>query len=415
MAKSDTASVFVLKFPAGIDNRSREHSLEEGAARTIVNLDVTRDGGVRCRDGARLVVAGDCHSMFAHPNGRYALLARDGFLCRMDADESLTALVAVMGPVAYADLNDEIYWSDGASAGRVTADGEASIWGLATPPSPAIATVDGYGMPAGTYLVAMTAEHVATGLESGAAEPSTVVLTGTSGLSVTAPGASANFRFRVYLASIYGGQDELRWVTTLDPGATTVLSSAEPDGPRLQSLLAVKPYPSTHLAAFKGRLWGASGSVVWHTSERSPHWLFPADSYYPFESSVRMLGAAEDGLYVGLADRIYYLQGANPREMTQRMVSSIGAVDGGGQALPADVFAGQGGFPSRQCSWWDVEGTLCIGKPGGVVVHPNGERYSAGVATISSSCYRAREGLRQWVSVLRADDPIDGALQAVDC
>lgn len=407
------APVMALKFPAGTDNRSREYALAEGAARALVNLDVTRDGGLRCRDGLRQVTTGDCHSLFAPPRGRFALLVRNGALYRLDSDESLTALLFVAGSVCYAELNDEIFWSDGSTVGRVLADGSLGNWGLATPSHPLLEAVSGYGLPAGHYSVAMTAVQTATGLESGAAEPASLMLLASSGIQVTVPAASAGFQFRLYLTPPNGESGELHHVATVDPGTTTVLATQTPDGPRLPSLLAVKPYPATRLVAYKGRLWAASGSVVWHTSERSPHWLFPMTGFTYFESAIHMLGVAEDGIYVGLADRVYYLQGTQPGDMTLRLVSRVGAVAGGGEPLPTDVFGGDGP-PARQCAWWDTEGFLCIGKPGGVIIRPNGDRYSAGAATTAASGYRAHNGLRQWVSVLRAESALSGALQAVD-
>lgn len=407
-------AVATLKFPLGTDNRSREYEMPDGAARALVNLDVTRAGGLRCRDGMRRVATGDCHSLFVHPNGNYALLVRDGSLCRLAVDETLTALTSVAGPVVYAELNGEVFWSDGSGVGRVQVDGTLAPWGLATPAVPPLTVVSGGALPAATYHVAMTALHVATGIESGAAEPTTVTLTAAGNILATAPAASASFKFNFYLTPPNGESGELRRVATVDPGASVTLATVTPNGPRLQSLLAVKPYPSTRLLTYRGRLWGASGDTVWYTSERSPHWLFPATGFYSFESAVRMLGAAEDGVYVGLADRIYYLQGGHPGEMTQRLVSTLGATAGGGEPLPADAFVAQGAFPSHQAHWWDVEGVLCIGKPGGVIVRPNGDRYSAGSVTQAASGYRARHGLRQWLSVLRADDPITGPLQASD-
>lgn len=413
MAGLPPTTTATLRFPAGVDNRSREYGLAEGAAREIVNLDVTKGGGLRCRNGLRHVTAGDCHSLFSHPTGNYALLVRDGSLCRLAVDETLTVLTSVAGPVVYAELNGDIFWSDGSGIGRVQSDGTPAPWGLATPAPPPLAVTEG-GMPAGPYQVAMTAVHVASGLESGAAEPATITLSAPGGILATAPSASASFRFRFYLTPPSGESGELHLAATVDPGTTATLAISTPDGPRLQSLLAVKPFPSTRLLTFKGRLWGASGTVVWYTSERSPHWLFPATGFYSFESPVRMLGAAEDGVYVGLSDRTYYLQGGHPGEMTQRLVSTVGAVAGGGEPLPTDVFAGQSGFPTRQCAWWDVEGVLCIGKPGGVIVRPHGDRFSAGIAATTASGYHARDGLRQWVSILRSDDPITGPMQATD-
>lgn len=407
-------SIATLKFPNGVDNRSREHSLPEGAARQIINLDVTRDGGLLCRNGVRQVNSAECHSIFAHPSGSYALLVINGSLCRMSVDETLTVLASVAGPVTYAEMNGDIFWSDGDTVGRVTATGDLAPWGLETPAVPPLTVVSGGALPAATYHVAMTALHVATGLESGAAEPTTVTLTTTGSLLATAPSASPSFNFRFYLTPPNGESGELRRVATVAPGESVPLATITSEGPPLKSLLAVKPYPATRLLPYRGRLWGASGSAVWYTSERSPHWLFPATGFYSFESVVRMLGAAEDGVYVGLADRTYYLQGAHPGEMTQRLVSTVGAFAGGGESLPTDAFPGQAGFPTRQCAWWDVEGFLCVGKPGGVIVRPHGGRFSAGTTGKVASGYHARDGLRQWVSILSADNPITGPMQATD-
>lgn len=408
------ATTATVKFPLGIDNRSREYELPDGTARDLVNVDVTRAGGLRVRDGIRKVASGEFHSLFTPPSGHSLLLVRNGVLCRMDAEETFSSLANVAGSVVYAALNGEVFWSDGSSVGRVRADGTAAPWGLATPAVPPLTVASGGALPAAIYRIAMTAVHVETGIESGAAEPTTITLTEAGNILVTAPAALPSFQFCLYLTPPNGESGELRRVATVDPGATVTLATTTPDGPRLQSLLAVKPYPSTRLLAYKGRLWGAQESVVWYTSEFSPHWCFPATGFFAFESPVLMLGAAEDGLYVGLADRTYYLQGTHPGDMTQRLVSTVGATAGGGEPLPPDVFAGQGGFPSRQCAWWDIEGVSCVGKPGGVIVRPNGDRYSAGTAQASASAYHARYGIRRWVSVLTASQPLAGPLQAVD-
>jgi hypothetical protein len=142
--------------------------------------------------------------------------------------------------------------------------------------------------------------------------------------------------------------------------------------------------------------------------------VVPDVGYYPFESTVTMVGAAEDGVYVGLVDRVYFLQGNDPAQMTRRPVSSIGALPGGGQELPVDVFLGQNSFPSRQCYWWDVEGVFCVGKPGGIIVRPHHDRYAAGAASAGVGCSRVYQGLRQVVSVLSHSDPLVTGWTAVD-
>lgn len=411
MVEAATNFTFTLKFPAGIDNRSREHSLSEGAARVLDNVDVTRDGGLRCRDGLRQVSATACHSLFSHPRGLYLLLVKAGVLGRIDQMETWTALTNVSGPVAYAILDDEVYWSDGFTVGRIRADGSLAPWGLATPAPPTPVVVTGGSLAAGDYQITMTAVH-STGLESGAGEPVTVTLLTIGSIQVTAP-ISSSYTFNLYATPLYGESHELRYIATMASGATMTLASLS-SGKRLDSLLAVKPLPAQCLCTHKGRLWAASDKVVWFTSEKSPHWLFPAFSYYTFESTVTMLGAAEDGVYVGLADRVYYLQGDDPLKMTRRLVSTFGAVPGGGQEIPIDLFLGQSSFPSRQCAWFAPEGMLSIGKPGGIIMRPHADRYAAGETESGYIAYRTVQGVRQLVSTLGSTEAIVGNWQAVD-
>lgn len=386
-----------LKFPQGIDNRSREYAVSQDALRVCDNLDVTRDGGLLSRKGMRSVAAGDCHSIFAHPGQRFALVVIDGQLSRMDSDETITALVEVVGTVAYAIFNDDVYWTDGKSVGRVLASGELGVWGMNSPPSPLVTVLANGGLHAGTYQVAMTAIH-SSGIESGASEPVVVTLAEGEGLSVTTPAASG-VQFAIYRTTANGGKDELRQAFLANP-ATAVALGIGSLGKHLETLYVVKPIPGQCIAHHKGRLWVASGNVVWFTDAKSPHWLRPEQGYYQFESRVSMLGAAEDGLYVGLYDRVYFLQGTDPEKMTQRPVSSVGAVPGSATEIPYDVFLGDSGFPTRQCAWWDREGFLCIGKPGGILIRPTKPRYSAGESAGGSMTYRADSGLRQLVTAL---------------
>lgn len=400
----------VLKFQAGQDNRNREYELPEGTARELNNLDVTKSGGVCCRLGTRLVFAGDVHSLYAPPQHSFLLLVKDNVLSCLDTQNILTELTTVEGPVVYAMLNDVIFWSDGASRGQILADGTLGIWGLPSPPLPSVVATTGGSLGAGIYQVTMTAIHVATGLESGANEPVSIDVVENGMLSITTPSASVDFMFSLYLTPPFGERHELRRVALLAP-SITVNISVPSFGKLLSSLLAVSPYPAQRLVVYKGRIWGAIDKTIWVTSEQSPHWLFPATGFLQYESKILMLGTTEDGIYVGLYDRVYFLQGNDLQTMTQRIVSYNGAL--GGSELPTTAF--QTVEPlARQCCWWDKVGIFCIGKPNGMVVMPNQSLYSAGEATTGVSCYREIEGIKQVISVLSSNSLITGALQATD-
>ena len=399
----------VFSFPHGIDNRDRETAVPPTALRGCDNLDVTRDGGLLSRKGTRLVSAGDCHSLWTHPSHRFLLLVKDGQLSRVDPDETCVALAPTVGNVSYALMNDDVFWTDGSSIGQVTAKGETGVWGMPSPPLPLVTATGVGGLAAGIYQVAMSAV-APNGLESGVSGTVRIEVAEGGGIEVTTPNATG-VAFAFYRTPVNGASEELRFYGQYPPGQTALLGVGNL-GKRLESLYAVRPLPGQCLMAHKGRLWGASGKVVWFTSERSPHWLFPSVGYYQFESEVAVVGATEDGLFVGLYDRVYYLQGADPYQMTQRPVSSVGAVKGSGLEIPYDLFVGQNSFPSRQCAWWDTEGFLCVGKPGGIVMRPTQDRYSAGLATHGVMAYRRHEGMRQLVTGLSVQD--GGGLHATD-
>lgn len=399
-------SPIVLKFPAGLDNRSRETALPEGTLRDCVNMDVTREGTLLTRKGLRLLTAGDFHSFYSPPHGRFALVVKDGNLCRWDGS-TFTVLRAANGlrRMSYASLNDEVFFSDGLIQGRVTTTGALDFWGLSTPPSPTCGAVSTGGMTAGTVRVTLTA--LSGHLESGAPEPVALTLADGGGVVVAVPTGAT---FRVYVTDVDG--DIFRAVVDVASGSSVPIGVGYRGKP-LESLGAVRPYPGQYVTAYKGRLWIASGSTVWFTDTLSPHWLVPNEGYFSFESPITMLGAAEDGLFVGTADRVYYLQGTKPADMNMRPTLHIGAIPGSGlNDMPMDVLLGQGSFPTRCCSFVDTDGVFCIGRPGGIVQRITDDRYVAGNARQADLRYVQHDGLSQFLALL--DDEYGNANAAID-
>lgn len=409
MAEPDDRTV--LRFPLGAVNKSPEHAVPEGAARRINNFDVTDAGCLSARAGTRLVASGAWSSPVVHPSGKFMLAVRDGALVRIESGGAVFSLVAVAGPVAHAILDGTIYWSDGVSVGRILDDGTAAPWGLVAPPQAMCEATTTGGLSAGDYQVTITGIHPA-GIESGAPDPVSVTVPEGGGIRVYAP-AAVGVSFGVYISPSFGESVELRWVGELAPSASAVFGPLDSRG-RLDSLGARRPPAGSALAAYRGRVWIASGSTVWVTSEQSPHRAYPARGYFRFESDVTMLGATEDGIYVGLQDRVYFLMGQDPTQMTRRVVDTTGVVVGGGQSAWIDSFSAAGQPLYAQCVWADTDGALCVGKPSGQIFRPTAERFVAGRGDFSSFCNRKTKGLRQLVALVGGSDPIDSPLIADD-
>ena len=395
MAEPQHAPVFVWKFPAGVDNQSREYEIPDTALRECVNLDVTRSGGLRARDGLRLLSAGAFHSLYAPASGMFGLAGVNGYLSRITAAGEVVPLTAIAaGRVAYAEHNNEIYWSDGATVGRVTVTGAASFWGLSVPPAPQCS-----GTGEGLVRVTMTARY--QGVESGAPEP--VAVTGSS-VTVAAPAAPAGVDFVIYATRVDG--TTLRQVATAAASTTTALN-INTRGKQLQSLYAIRPPAGRLLCSYHGRLWIAAGSTLWWTAAESPHWLFPASNFIQFDSTITLLQPVVDGLYVATAQQTFFLAGAAPGEFQQREVSAFGVIPGAATSrCPPDVFGANP--PQPAAVWVDSEGVVCVGRASGLMQRLSVNRYAADVRAVpwGSMVYRQQHGIRQFLVGL-SDPAVD--------
>jgi len=392
--QKQTDPSIALKFPEGINNRARETSLPEGSLRECTNLDVTNEGTLRVRDGLRQLMTGAWHSLYPHPHGAYLCAVKDGSLGVVKNSEFIS-LTPVVGPVRYADFNGDVFWSDGDSQGRIDGSGGLVVWGLNPPPQLQVVVVsDQGGLDAGDYQITYTAS--VNGLESGAPYPVQVKVPAGGGIQVTTPVSSA--RFSIYLTPPNGQSLEFTKVADLSGGVITVVGSGQ-RGKNLESLGAVKPPPSDHLCAYKGRLWAATGTTVWFTDTLSPHWLFPENGYFLFDAPVTLLEAAEDGLYIAAGERTYFLQGTELDKMNLRPVLYNGAVPGSGLGeFPYYVLIdSQGMIPTRSCAWLSTDGVFCVGRAGGMVSRVTDKSVSLSAGLRGLSAYWQHDGLRTFL------------------
>lgn len=129
-------------FPVGMDNRAPDFdlALPQNAGhllRDALNVDVAAGGSIKTRAGYTQVVAGtDVHSLWAPPEGDFALYCDAGNLYRIAPSTMAPMLVAPgfgqMGPVRYAQVNEVIYFTDGVRAGSYhPSAGPTPAWGAA--------------------------------------------------------------------------------------------------------------------------------------------------------------------------------------------------------------------------------------------------------------------------------------------
>lgn len=335
--RADGEDVVTLgPWPKGIDNIRRDAELSVDAVRNAVNVDWDRDGHPSRRDGTILRSSGDAHSVFS--DGEILLAVVAGVLTKFVVDVTtgvVTSFVIRAGftsrPLAYTEVNGDIYYTDGVVTGKVVG-GVSAPWGVPVPVSqPIVVSAASGGFAAGIYQVAVT--HVsAFGEESGALSGVQVTIAAGQAISVSAiPQPAVGHTIRIYLTETNGGIFYL--YNTYLVGTTGVtLTQSLTLGARLQTQFMTPPPPGQALEWYNGRIYIAQGSILWYTEAMrygATHLL----GFLPFPTEISIVARATTGLYV-VADQHYFLDGADPAKMNSIVKLPFGAVYGTAVRLP---------------------------------------------------------------------------------
>jgi len=126
-----------LSFGLGVDQVSAETSLHKNdqsrqrAARRIVNLDVTNTGPLVRRTGCVQVLSDDAHSLWCANDSMLAYFVAGSTLYSFDGTNK-TSLVTGITPgftCSYAQVSDDVYWSNGVQSGVLVGGTVNETWG----------------------------------------------------------------------------------------------------------------------------------------------------------------------------------------------------------------------------------------------------------------------------------------------
>ena len=349
-------------WPKGQDNVSPDHAVAEDALRSIVNCDVMDDGTIRRRGGLTLRVGGQAHSAWP-PDGRGGVLYAvvDGVLTRYTraASGALTGTPIRTGmspdlPVAYLDVGGEVYYTNGAVTGKIVS-GLDRPWGVERPSGPpSLAAMASGALFAGRYQVAVTFVGT-TGEESGCGLNEPVDVADGGGISVTKiPQPISGFvnRIRIYVTEANGEvpyhyADLAVGTTALFIGRSLTLGMA------LATQFLMPPVPGYALEHYNGRIYIARSNLLFFT-EAMAYGHMRQQNFLAFDDEVRIVKAADPGIFVATASRTFFLQGSGPADFQLLDRLSYGAARGAVAELPG-----------RRILW--------IGAKGPVVATQDGE------------------------------------------
>lgn len=385
----------------GVDNRQPDYELPANVLRDAVNVDVLTNGAIRRRKGIiqRRVDAG-AHSLYS--DGAKLYWATATALKSAGNDFVPTTLLTdtrLASPLSYTTVHGITFFSNEAISGTITAAGIHAPWGIAPPA--AAPTVTG---PGGDRLYQVTCTFVlATGEESGAPRGATAFASDDDqSLVVTAipqPTDSRVTAVRLYSTAIDG--EIFYQHTDLPVGVTScTLSAPHGRGQTLRTQFCAPPPPGQLVEHLNGRLYVASGNVLWITEPLNYGLVDLRQGFVMFSERITLVAAAVDGLYVS-ADRTYFLRAPGTPEMALEWILPYKAVERTSMEVPN----------SQNVIWFSERGFV-IGSPGGQAVNPSEGKVAVEQARAGCIGIVERDGDKRFVAVI--PDGTDSPLAAAD-
>ena len=136
-------------------------------------------------------------------------------------------------------------------------------------------------------------------------------------------------------------------------------------GPSTDKKLVGPPIGSL-IEIYNGFMFVVIDNFVFYSMPHNYH-SYCLQDYLAFPSRVKMVRAVKDGLYISDSTKTYYLNGYDPREFFQTVVSDYPAVAGTDKVVDGRELGG-GEILHRVIMWTSKEG-ICLGGPDGLFLN----------------------------------------------
>ena len=399
----------------GVDNVSDEtafsyepNSRSGSYLREAVNVDLTNDGWVRRRPGARKVLDFQQGHSGAVINGRLFAVDNGDLLSISVSGGSATAEVLASGlgngSMSYALAGANIFCCNGTFAGCINPDDTWGPWGL-VPPQPPVLTPSTGGLPAGRYMVALTSEL--DGLEGGSRVAVPIELTATGGIRVEGiyPDSQAD-AVNVYLTNTNG--DQLFWAGRFDTPVAALEIATLPQSTDLLDRMNMWPPPErAHMVRlFKGRLLVAADKELYFSQPLAYHLFSKSTDLQQFPDRIKLLAPLDvdqgGGFFVGAGSTTWWVGGNDPDTWKPDPIDDSFLSEGEHVLVPGEV------FPSLETSsmvvLWMTKDGVVAGLPGGQIRKLTDDVYAMDAFARFSMTYHEEKNVNQVVTSLRQKD-----------
>lgn len=378
-------------WPRGMDNRRSNVDLQVDTLRNGVNVDILPSGKVRRRRGIAQVIADSgAHSLFATKTR--LLWATANALKSATANFAKATLLTdtrLSMPLSFVELNGESYFTNELVNGKVNSLGAYEPWGVSAPASaPACASMDSATAKDRAHHVTCTFV-MSTGEESGAPLAVTVMCGDSPIIRLTAIPQSSDSRVsytRIYVSDVDG---EVMYAHADVPAGVVAYDVNGPFGigQQLKTQFMNKPPTGQLIEQFNGRLYIASGNLVYFTEPLRYGLVHTVNGYFMFPERVTLLKSVTDGMYVS-SEATYFLPNGMKDAKLEPMLP-YRAIEGAACNLP----------DSHDVMWLSERGFV-LGGSGGKTDNLTEDRIAIDTATRACMEVVEQNGVRRAIAVM---------------
>jgi hypothetical protein len=375
----------------GLNTLQQDSELDPDELRFASNVDITNDGHLRRRRGSYQAYAGtNVHSV-----GIDLLFAEGSSLKRFNpATSSASTLksgITPMLPIVYEEVNDWIYWTNGIDSGKVDGTYTNYPWGLQVPNAP-VGTAGGGGiLVAGRYQLCLSYSHT-NGEESGTglAAIVDVATNGSITVALNQPQSGQGIATINIFVSAPNGE-VMYFHGSVATGTTTyMIQSVELTTREARNRFLTAPPAGKILTSRFGRMYIASGNVVYWTEPFAYSLFDPMRNYAVFDSEVKVMRAVSNGLWIVTAYGTFWMPGDNPNQAHLQQQAEYSAPLQTAIDIP----------DTNSVAWLSYRGWV-IGTQDGQLQNLSDQRVGvnqSGQRVIT--LYREKNGIRQFVGLV---------------
>lgn len=377
----------------GLNNVSDPLRLRIGWLTKADNINISDTGRVTRRSGYSAALAGSYTGAYSTKDYTRLFVVDGGNLKRVNRDLTTTILRAGLAaaPMHWAEVNREIFFSNGPDKGIIGADNTTRPWMLDSPSTPSVSVGAGT-LPEGLYQVACTFV-LPDGRETGGGEAARVQAGENSALVITSIPQVPGYKTRVYVAPANSAQFQLASQTT----ATSLTWSASPDslGVNLPNPMTdAAPRAAVQPAYFAGRMYlmeyipSSDTTVVWFSQPLGFHLFDLERNFLMVRGKGVLLAAHTAGLVIGTTTQIHGFDG-----QTLTLLADYGAVPGWSQVTDENN-------PTKPLMFWTQRG-VCSAFP---FTNLTAERISVAPGVRAGAAVINEQGARRYVVALQKGD-----------